>query len=105
MIGDKLKDLRIAKGLSQTDVADLMGVTKQAIQKYEAGAVKNIPLAQIEKLADVLDTTPAYLVGWESKKPATSAKGNKLMEENIKIFQSLGETEKMVFYFYQEQHI
>lgn len=36
-IGGNLKAIRIAKGLSQTDVAKILGVSAQQVQKYENG--------------------------------------------------------------------
>ena len=36
-IGERLKRLRIEKGLTQEEVGKILGVTKGAIQKYENG--------------------------------------------------------------------
>jgi transcriptional regulator with XRE-family HTH domain len=92
---DRLKETRIKKGLSQEDLAKMLGVSKQAVQKYESGAVTNVPLATVEKLAVLLDTTPAYLVEWDSKstKPATGD-GDRLLNENIEIFKRLNPSQQ-----------
>ena len=37
-VGSRLRALRIAKGLSQSNVAEHVGITFQQIQKYERGA-------------------------------------------------------------------
>lgn len=37
LIGSELRNARIEKGMSQTDVANRLGLTKQAISHYEIG--------------------------------------------------------------------
>ena len=64
-IGLRIKELRHKAGLTQTDLAKLIGVSKQNLYKYENGIITNIPSDKIEALAHVLNTTPAYLMGWE----------------------------------------
>lgn len=63
-IGLRIKKRRLEKGLSQDEVAEKINTTKQTIYKYETGIITNIPASKIESLANVLDTTPAYLMGW-----------------------------------------
>lgn len=59
--GEKIKQLRIAKGLSQEQLGALIGVKKAAIHKYETGLVVNLKKTTISKLAEALGTSPAYL--------------------------------------------
>ena len=66
-IGLRIKELRHKAGLTQTDLAKLIGVSKQNLYKYENGIITNIPSDKIEALANVLDTTPGYLMGWSEK--------------------------------------
>lgn len=54
------------------DVAKIVGVTRQTIQKYESGIIPNIPSDKIELLASALETTPSYLMGWEDKQKEVS---------------------------------
>ncbi|GAB4018883.1 hypothetical protein GCM10028773_20090 [Spirosoma koreense] len=68
--GQTLKELRKAKGLSQEDLAEKLGVRsgKQTISNWELG--KNEPtLSDIRKIAEVLGTTVGYLVDGENTKP------------------------------------
>lgn len=60
----RLRERRIELELTLEDVARALGTTRQTIQKYESGVVTNIPSDKIEKMAEVLKTTPAYLMGW-----------------------------------------
>ncbi|MDO4861711.1 MAG: helix-turn-helix transcriptional regulator [Eubacteriales bacterium] len=63
--GDNIRALRLHRGLSQTDLAEAIGESKQTIYKYENGIITNIPLQKIEAIARVLRCTPESLVGWE----------------------------------------
>lgn len=64
LIGKRIKELRTRKGLTMEELGNAVGLQRAAINKYESGVVVNIKRATIEKLALVLDTTPAYLMGW-----------------------------------------
>ena len=60
--GQRIKQLRIAKGLSQDELGALVGVKKAAINKYESGVIVNLKRSTIAKLADALDTSPTYIL-------------------------------------------
>ena len=62
-IGDTIKILREERGISQTDVANKIGVSKQTLFKYENGVVQNIPTKYIEKLSNLFDVSPGYIMG------------------------------------------
>lgn len=68
MIGERMKTARIKKGMTLEEVAQLTGVTRQTIQKYENEIITNIPSDKIEAIAKALHTTPSYLMGWEDEK-------------------------------------
>ena len=68
-IGEKIKEARIKKGLSQTELAEQLGYkSRSSINKIEVGG-RDIPRSQIVKIAQILDVTPAFLMGWEDDKP------------------------------------
>lgn len=69
-LSEKIRYLRIQKGMTQAELAEKLNTTKQTIGKYENQVVTNLPLNRIQELADALDTTPAYLMGWGEEKPA-----------------------------------
>ena len=66
-IGKKIKNLRLQNGISQTELAERIKISKQTLYKYEKGIVTNIPSDKIEALADALNTTPSFLMGWEKE--------------------------------------
>jgi transcriptional regulator with XRE-family HTH domain len=70
-IGDRIKELREEAKITQEELAKHINSTKQTIHKYENNIVSNIPSDKIEKIADILDTTPAYLMGWTNNKRKT----------------------------------
>lgn len=61
-IGQKIKDARIAKGLTQEELGNIVGVQKSAIAKYESGRVVNIKRSMLRKLADALGIRPSELI-------------------------------------------
>ena len=64
-IGKKIKEKRVERKLTIQNLAELIGSTRQTVHRYENGTIENIPSDKIELLANVLRTTPAYLMGWE----------------------------------------
>lgn len=62
---DRIKYLRALHGLTLEQVGDYVGVGKSTVRKWENGIIANMKRDKIAKLAEVLHTTPAYLMGWE----------------------------------------
>lgn len=60
----RIKERRKKLGLTLQEVADKLGLTKATVQKYESGYIKDVDTERLEQLANALDTTPAYLMGW-----------------------------------------
>jgi transcriptional regulator with XRE-family HTH domain len=53
-VGERIRTLRNAKGISQTALADTLGVTFQQVQKYERG-VNRVSTGRLAVIANVLD--------------------------------------------------
>lgn len=66
-IGDNIKKKRNQKGITLLELAESIGVREATVQRYESGSIKNIKHETIIKIANVLETTPAYLMGWEEE--------------------------------------
>jgi len=58
-VGKKLKKIRTLRRLSQTDVANRLGLSFQQIQKYEIGS-NRIAASRLFELAQMFDLSPAY---------------------------------------------
>lgn len=68
---DKIRARRTELGLTLEEVARVVGVGKSTVRKWETGYIENMRRDKIAKLAAALQTTPAYLMGWdESAMPA-----------------------------------
>ena len=64
---DRIKSRRTELGLTVEELAHKMGYKdKSSISKIENGKA-DIPQSKIAAFADALQTTPAYLMGWEEK--------------------------------------
>lgn len=79
-LSEKIRYLRNQKGMTQEQLAQKLNTTKQTIGKYENQVVTNLPLNRIQELADALDTTPAYLMGWGEEKPADASSADELTD-------------------------
>ena len=64
LIGKRIKDMRLEKGMSQQELGDLIGVTKVSVCGYENGT-RTPSLETFCILADIFETTTDYLLGRE----------------------------------------
>jgi transcriptional regulator with XRE-family HTH domain len=58
----RLRELRIAKGLTQAQLAHLSDVPQSTISRLEAGRLANVNLRQMQRLADALGVHAALLI-------------------------------------------
>ena len=68
-IAKRIKTLRKRLGYSYSDMAKLTGLAKSTIQRYETGFTEKIPLSKLNILAQALNTTPMYIMGWDEEEP------------------------------------
>jgi transcriptional regulator with XRE-family HTH domain len=61
-MGDRIRLLRQAKGLSQAQLGERVGVTAGAISQWENGLTKNVKLQTFLTLCEELGTNPHYLI-------------------------------------------
>lgn len=71
-VGDRIRQVRQEQDVTQQELADYIGVSKQAVYKYENNIVTNIPTDKVDAIAKRLRVSPAYLMGWEEQ-PAPAA--------------------------------
>jgi transcriptional regulator with XRE-family HTH domain len=69
MLKNKLRKLRIENKLTQTELAELIGVTRAAVANYERG--KNPSIDVLKKLCEVFNVSLDYLD--DNKKTALKA--------------------------------
>ena len=76
---NRLKELRKEKGLTQTDLAELLEVTKLTIHNWENG-VFSIKSDRLKKLCEIFDVDVPYLLGYNNVKNETNIKAAVLDE-------------------------
>lgn len=62
--GQRIKMYRELAHLSQVELADRIGVSKQTLYKYENDIITNIPSDKIEAIAKATNTIPEKIMGW-----------------------------------------
>ena len=101
-IANRIKSLRQEKNLTLEQVADIVGVGKSTVRKWETGMIVNMKRDKIASLAKALGTTPAYLMGWpdettnETISPSELqlTEGEKMM---LEIFRLIPEQQQRAF--------
>ena len=66
MVGARIRMLRVNRGISQTTLAERIGVTFQQVQKYERGA-NRVGASRLAQIASVLDVSVGEF--FESSRP------------------------------------
>jgi transcriptional regulator with XRE-family HTH domain len=61
-IGRKIRALRLERGLSQSQLAEGIGLTFQQVQKYEKGA-NRVSAGRLQQVADLLHVPITYFFG------------------------------------------
>lgn len=65
-IGGRIAALRVAQGLSQTDLGQAIGVSFQQVQKYEKG-VNRVGAARLQQIASALDVPVTFFYDGDNK--------------------------------------
>lgn len=79
---NKIKQRRQELDLSYQDLANITGISKSTLQRYETGFIKKVPITQIEIIAKALHVTPGYLMGWEENKTEIESLEDTLTDKN-----------------------
>ena len=87
---NQIRFFRKQRGLTQSQLAEAIGETRQTVYKYETGIVRSVPAHKLEKIASVLACTPAELAGWDTQtSPVISeASSPYLTEEEIRLLEA-----------------
>ena len=63
-VGSRIRERRLALGISVDELAKRLGKNRATVYRYESDDIENLPVSIITPLALVLETTPAYIMGW-----------------------------------------
>ncbi|NLM96047.1 MAG: helix-turn-helix transcriptional regulator [Halanaerobiaceae bacterium] len=68
VVGERLREARLAMGYKQQKVADFIGKTREQISYYENGT-REISLSLLTKLANLYGKSIDYFLGIDTKEP------------------------------------
>lgn len=71
-IGERIKRRREELGITVDEIAKRLGKHRATVYRYEGDEIITLPTDVLELLAIVLQTTPAYLMGWAEKETSTT---------------------------------
>lgn len=100
----RLRKIRESRDLSQKQLTQMAQIEKSAVSRYERFSLEKARVDVVEKLADALNVSPAYLVGWSDDKDS-KRKGNhkatssRLIrhKKNLSVVDGLSETNRLVY--------
>ena len=67
MLNQKIREVRQARGMSQVELAGLLGVTKQSVSNWENDNIQP-SIEMLVKLAETLAVSTDYLLGLDGRK-------------------------------------
>lgn len=97
IINERIKEKRLALGLTLAQVADALNVKEATAQRYESGDIKNIKHDTIVALANLLNCSPSYLMGWENENNLNLSDQENILLNNYNKLNSTGK-EKLIEY-------
>lgn len=109
-IYERIKERRKELGLSAETVAEKLGISPATMYRYEKNDIKKFPIDILKPLADVLHTTPSYLMGWSEdtnnfselnsheKQVITAYRNQPAMQEAVDRLLGIQEEEKVVVF-------
>ncbi len=77
-MSERLKNRRKELNLTMFEVAQKVGVSEATVSRWESGNIANMRRDKIEKIADALNVSPGYLMGWEEINPSNVVIGTEL---------------------------
>ncbi len=101
MIGENLRKLRKSHGLTQQNIADVLGLERTAYTCYELDNT-NPSIETMKKLCDIYNVTMGYLCGYEENSPELKKKKVETIETPDKdALALLSKEEKMIILSYR----
>src|SRR6185312_13041289 len=64
-----MRRIRIKRNMTLFELGEKINKTEATVQRYESGHIKNLKSDTIEDIANALDVSPAFLMGWVEESP------------------------------------
>ena len=66
--------------MTLAEVSKRCGLSEPTVQRWETGNIKTLKLENLSALAAALETTPAYLMGWEDEDKTKEEREREIQE-------------------------
>lgn len=67
-VGQRIKKVRKEKHISAETIAERLNVAPASVYRWENGSINKVPTGRLVQIAEVLNVTPSYLLGWDHEK-------------------------------------
>ncbi|MBH0340069.1 XRE family transcriptional regulator [Bacillus thuringiensis] len=88
MFGQRLKDLRREKKLTQQDIADVLGIEKSNISRFESGK-QSLSSENIIKTAKYFDVSVDYILGISDYKTINKKKEEQIPKDVVELIKKI----------------
>ena len=81
-VGERIRKARKNKKISMKKLGEMLNLHESTISRYEKGEIQALDVDKMKEFADVLDVTPMYLMGYETKEEQVtkSERGKRLLK-------------------------
>jgi transcriptional regulator with XRE-family HTH domain len=93
--GERIRNRRKELDISADKLADRIGVSRSTIFRYENGSIEKMPINTLIPIARALNTTVAYLMGWDDERQPAIETEDGFESEAKEFFDSLPESQKL----------
>lgn len=96
----RIKERRKQLNLTLADMSSQLGITDATLNRYESGSIKTIKYDMIVKIANILQCSPQYLMGWsdhitEPPQYDSNNENQEMISEFIRILKKLSPKDKI----------
>ena len=101
LIIKRLKQAIDESGLTYSQLESKTGISKSALQRYATGMTKKIPVDTIVAIAQVLNVSAAWIMGWSEEDNKSNVNFSPATDDDIK-FALFGGEEEITDEMYDE---
>lgn len=101
LIIKRLKQAIDESGLTYSQLESKTGISKSALQRYATGMTKKIPIDTIVAVAQVLNVSAAWIMGWSEEDSKSNVNFSPVTDDDIK-FALFGGEEEITDEMYDE---
>ena len=94
----RIKELRLSKNYTMEKLAELVGVSKSTVAKWENGYVDNMRQDRVAKLAEIFNVSPAYIMGYNvaDLQTANNLQAANRIETFVNEYNNLNDSDKSI---------